>query len=137
MPDSRRKNRVCRRRKKRLGNHVGLDAGIAYFNVESIPELEVINQLAGEKDKIARVSFRINPDVGAHTHANITTGLAENKFGIAMADMEKVIEIWNQFITQLHVLSDDIQLLFAKKPWFLTSCSHCAVITKQCGETSH
>ena len=73
--------------------NVGLDAGIAYFNVESIPELEVINQLAGEKDKIARVSFRINPDVGAHTHANITTGLAENKFGIAMADMEKVIEI--------------------------------------------
>ena len=61
--------------------------------MESIPELEVINQLAGEKDKIARVSFRINPDVGAHTHANITTGLAENKFGIAMADMEKVIEI--------------------------------------------
>ena len=43
--------------------NVGLDAGIAYFNVESIPELEVINQLAGEKDKIARVSFRINPDV--------------------------------------------------------------------------
>ena len=71
--------------------NVGLDAGIAYFNVESLPELEVINQLAGEKDKIARVSFRINPDVGAHTHANITTGLAENKFGIAMADMEKVI----------------------------------------------
>ena len=67
--------------------NVGLDAGIAYFNVESIPELEVINQLAGEKDKIARVSFRINPDVGAHTHANITTGLAENKFGIAMADI--------------------------------------------------
>ena len=51
--------------------NVGLDAGIAYFNVESIPELEVINQLAGEKDKIARVSFRINPDVGAHTHAQI------------------------------------------------------------------
>ena len=73
--------------------NVGLDAGIAYFNVESIPELEVINQLAGEKDKIARVSFRINPDVGAHTHANITTGLAENKFGISMEDMDKVIDV--------------------------------------------
>lgn len=72
---------------------LALDANIFCFNVESIPELEVINQLAGAKGKIAHVSFRINPDVGAHTHANITTGLAENKFGIAMADMEKVIEI--------------------------------------------
>lgn len=73
--------------------NLGLDAGIAYFNVESIPELEVINELAKAKGKIAKVSFRINPNVGAHTHANITTGLAENKFGIDMADMEKVIEI--------------------------------------------
>ena len=72
---------------------LALDANIFCFNVESIPELEVINQLAGAKGKIAHVSFRINPDVGAHTHTNITTGLAENKFGIAMADMEKVIEI--------------------------------------------
>ncbi|MBR2379589.1 MAG: diaminopimelate decarboxylase, partial [Paraprevotella sp.] len=66
--------------------NLGLDAGIAYFNVESIPELEVINELAKAKGKIAKVSFRINPNVGAHTHANITTGLAENKFGIDMAD---------------------------------------------------
>ncbi|HIY35827.1 MAG TPA: diaminopimelate decarboxylase [Candidatus Paraprevotella stercorigallinarum] len=73
--------------------NLGIENDIAYFNVESIPELEVINQLAGSKGKIARVSFRINPNVGAHTHANITTGLAENKFGIAMEDMEKVIEI--------------------------------------------
>lgn len=73
--------------------NLGLDMGIAYFNVESIPELEIINELAAAKGKVARVSFRINPNVGAHTHANITTGLAENKFGIAMSDMEKVIEI--------------------------------------------
>lgn len=73
--------------------NLGIDHDIAYFNVESIPELEVINQLAGAKGKTARVSFRINPNVGAHTHANITTGLAENKFGIAMEDMEKVIGI--------------------------------------------
>lgn len=73
--------------------NLGIENDIAYFNVESIPELEVINQLAGSKGKIARVSFRINPNVGAHTHANITTGLAENKFGIAMEDMEKVIGI--------------------------------------------
>ena len=72
---------------------LGLDAGIQYFNVESIPELEVINEIAARKGKTANVSFRINPDVGAHTHANITTGLAENKFGIAMNDMETVIRL--------------------------------------------
>ncbi len=72
--------------------NLGLDKDIFCFNVESIPELEVINELAEKKGKVARVAFRINPDVGAHTHANITTGLAENKFGIAMRDMESVIE---------------------------------------------
>lgn len=71
--------------------NLGLDKDIFCFNVESIPELEVINELAGNKGKIANVAFRINPDVGAHTHSNITTGLAENKFGIAMRDMEDVI----------------------------------------------
>ena len=71
---------------------LGLKSGIHCFNVESIPELEVINELAAQHNTIARVAFRINPDVGAHTHANITTGLAENKFGIAMRDMESVIE---------------------------------------------
>lgn len=72
--------------------NLGLDNDIFCFNVESIPELEVINELAAKRDKVARVCFRINPDVGAHTHANITTGLAENKFGIAMRDMEAAIE---------------------------------------------
>ncbi len=73
--------------------NLGLDYDIFCFNVESIPELEVINELAAAKGKIARVAFRINPDVGAHTHANITTGLAENKFGISMQDMDKVIDL--------------------------------------------
>ncbi len=73
--------------------NLGLKAGIHCFNVESIPELEVINELAAQQNTIAQVAFRINPDVGAHTHANITTGLAENKFGIAMRDMENVIEL--------------------------------------------
>ena len=72
--------------------NLGLDNDIFCFNVESIPELEVINELAAKKDKVARVAFRLNPNVGAHTHANITTGLAENKFGIAMRDMMSVIE---------------------------------------------
>lgn len=69
-----------------------LDKDIFCFNVESVPELDVINEMAGRKGKVARVAFRINPNVGAHTHANITTGLAENKFGIAMEDMEGIIE---------------------------------------------
>ena len=72
--------------------NLGLDYDIFCFNVESVPELEVINELATAKGKIARVAFRINPDVGAHTHANITTGLAENKFGISMKDMDHVID---------------------------------------------
>jgi len=72
--------------------NLGLDNDIFCFNVESIPELEVINVLAAAKGKTARVAFRLNPNVGAHTHANITTGLAENKFGIAMRDMVPVIE---------------------------------------------
>ena len=72
--------------------NLGLDNDIFCFNVESIPELEVINELAAAKGKVARVAFRLNPNVGAHTHANITTGLAENKFGIDMRDMQTVIE---------------------------------------------
>ena len=72
--------------------NLGLDNDIFCFNVESIPELEVINELAAAKGKVARVAFRLNPNVGAHTHANITTGLAENKFGIDMRDMQKVID---------------------------------------------
>jgi len=72
--------------------NLGLDHDIFCFNVESIPELEVINEIAAGRGKVARVAFRLNPNVGAHTHANITTGLAENKFGIAMRDMIPVIE---------------------------------------------
>ena len=64
-----------------------LNIGIHNFNVESIAELEVINELAHNLGKKAKVCFRINPNVDAHTHAKITTGLNENKFGIAMEDM--------------------------------------------------
>ena len=70
---------------------LALKAGIFCFNVESIPELEVISQLASEMDVTANVALRINPNVGAHTHDNITTGLAENKFGIAMEHMSELV----------------------------------------------
>ena len=72
--------------------NLGLDNDIFCFNVESLAELEVINDLASQRNKIANVAFRINPNVGAHTHANITTGLAENKFGIAMDDLDSIME---------------------------------------------
>lgn len=71
--------------------NLGLDHDIFCFNVESEAELNVINELARVRDKTARVALRINPNIGAHTHANITTGLAENKFGIDMDDMEPII----------------------------------------------
>ena len=72
--------------------NLGLEKNIFCFNVESLAELEIINELASLRGKKARVALRINPDIGAHTHSKITTGLAENKFGIAMRDMESVIE---------------------------------------------
>ncbi len=66
---------------------LALRAGIACFNVESLPELEVINDMAISMGRVANVAFRVNPNVDAHTHAKITTGLNENKFGIAMDDL--------------------------------------------------
>jgi diaminopimelate decarboxylase len=72
---------------------LGLANDIFCFNVESIPELEIINDIASEMNKIAHIALRINPDVGAHTHANIATGKAENKFGINMEMMDDVIEM--------------------------------------------
>lgn len=67
--------------------NIALDNEIFCFNVESIQELEVINELAANKNKRARVAIRINPNVDAHTHHNITTGLDENKFGINSWDL--------------------------------------------------
>lgn len=77
--------------------NLALDNDIFCFNVESIPEMEVINQLAFEKKKKAQIALRINPNVEANTHHYITTGLNENKFGISLIDLDKVIEILPQF----------------------------------------
>ncbi len=104
--------------------NLALDSGIFCFNVESVPELEVINQLAAAKGKVANVCFRINPDVGAHTHANITTGLAENKFGIAMKDMLPIIQRTNgmgnvRFIgLHFHIGSQILEMADFKKLCF-------------------
>ena len=61
----------------------GLEVGIRCYNVESLSELKHINLIAGEMGKIAPISLRVNPDVDAHTHPYISTGLKENKFGIS------------------------------------------------------
>lgn len=70
-----------------------LDQNIFCFNVESMPELEVINSLAKAKNKTANVALRINPNVDAYTHKYITTGLEENKFGINPYEFEAVLEV--------------------------------------------
>jgi len=72
--------------------NLGLDENISCFNVESIPELDVINKLAAAKGKIARIAIRINPEVDANTHQHITTGTKEDKFGINITQIDKVIE---------------------------------------------
>ena len=61
---------------------LGLEAGIYQFNVESEPELEALNEVAGAMGKRAPITIRINPDIDAKTHAKISTGLSESKFGI-------------------------------------------------------
>ena len=65
---------------------------ILCFNVESLEELDIINQLAGQMDKTVNVALRINPNIDAHTHEYITTGLEDNKFGIALDDMLKAVK---------------------------------------------
>ncbi|HVV53754.1 MAG TPA: diaminopimelate decarboxylase, partial [Mucilaginibacter sp.] len=72
--------------------NTALDADIFCFNVESVQELEIINELAEAKNKTARVAIRINPNVDAHTHHFITTGLDENKFGINSWQLNDVLD---------------------------------------------
>jgi diaminopimelate decarboxylase len=71
--------------------NLALDADIFCFNVESVQELEIINDLAKAKNKTANVAIRINPNVDAHTHHFITTGLDENKFGINTWQLDDVV----------------------------------------------
>ena len=77
-----------------------LEVGIRCFNVESIAELERINLVAGKLGKIAPISLRVNPDVDAHTHPYISTGLKENKFGISV---DQAREVYRQASTLAHI----------------------------------
>lgn len=80
--------------------NLGLDHDIFCFNVESAAELEILNELAAAKNKVASIALRINPEVDAHTHAKITTGMKENKFGINLSQLSQV---WDQVETSKHV----------------------------------
>lgn len=73
--------------------HDALEAGISAFNCESMHEIYVINAMAAAYGLRARVSVRINPDIDAHTHKYVTTGLVENKFGISSYDFDSLVEL--------------------------------------------
>ncbi|MDE6449562.1 MAG: diaminopimelate decarboxylase [Muribaculaceae bacterium] len=70
---------------------LGLSHEIECFNVESTAELTVINDLALKAGAVANVALRVNPEIDAHTHKYITTGLSENKFGIAMSQLDEAV----------------------------------------------
>jgi len=69
---------------------LALDVGIHQFNVESEPEVKVLSEVASRMGKVAPVAFRVNPDVDAKTHAKISTGKAENKFGVPWQDVSRI-----------------------------------------------
>ena len=85
---------------------MALEAGIGCFNVESEPELQVINEIARSMGKVAPIAIRVNPNIDAHTHEYITTGLAENKFGINLemlpAFVDTALELPNIKLKGLH-----------------------------------
>jgi diaminopimelate decarboxylase len=76
--------------KTRAEMALGLDEDILCFNVESEPELEVLSQVAASRGRTARIAIRVNPDVDARTHAKISTGKSEDKFGVAISRAREV-----------------------------------------------
>ncbi len=77
--------------------NLSLDADIFAFNCESLQEIEIINELAEKKGKVADIAVRINPNVNAHTHHYITTGLNENKFGINLWQLDKLFDLLRKY----------------------------------------
>ena len=83
--------------KQRHEMREALEGGLLQFNVESEAELKVLNEVAAELGKTAPIALRLNPDVDAKTHAKITTGKAENKFGISFDDARSLITRMGEF----------------------------------------
>jgi diaminopimelate decarboxylase len=112
--------------------NLGLEQNIFCFNIESIPELEVIDELAHAKGKIAPVALRINPEVDAHTHHHITTGTKENKFGINLDQLDKVLDALSALQhVQLKGLHFNIGSQLTDLEPFLLLCSKVTDIQKQ------
>ena len=72
---------------------LALKNGVSCLNVESAPEMEIIDEIAGRMHKTANIALRVNPNIDAHTHEYITTGLAENKFGINLGQLPDIIRL--------------------------------------------
>lgn len=109
-----------------------LEVGIRCFNVESVAELERINQVAGEMGKIAPISLRVNPDVDAHTHPYISTGLKENKFGVSVEQAREVYRLASQ-LPHIHISGMDCHIgsqLTELQP-FLDATDRLIVLMKQ------
>lgn len=102
-----------------------IEAGIFCFNCESIPEIEVTNKIAADKNKIAVISLRINPLIDAHTHKYITTGIEESKFGIHTWQLEEVLktvsEMKNIRLTGMHF---HVGSQITKMSVFQSLCAH-------------
>ena len=73
-----------------------LQGGIFSFNCESVPEIKIINELAAQTGKIARISLRLNPNIDAHTNKHITTGRSRDKFGISEWMMDDVLQVFSE-----------------------------------------
>ncbi len=86
-----------------------LDVGIRCFNVESLAELHRINEVAAKTGKIAPISLRVNPDVDAHTHPYISTGLKENKFGVSVLEAREVYRLAKQ-LPHINVIGMDCHI---------------------------
>ena len=110
-----------------------LERGIGCFNVESESELCVIEERAAAKDTIAPVALRVNPDIGAHTHANITTGLAENKFGI---NLEQLFDVIDHALSLPHITFQGLHFHIGSQITdvgdFVALCNRINTLTAEC-----
>jgi diaminopimelate decarboxylase len=102
-----------------------ITAGIFCFNCESIPEIEVINQIAYSRNKVVNIALRINPLVEAHTHKYITTGIEESKFGIHTWELENVLKVLSKMKNATLIgMHYHIGSQITKMSVFRSLCSH-------------
>ncbi len=109
------------------------EVGIGRFNVESVAELEVLNELAAANNRKVTVNIRINPNVQSYTHANITTGLNENKFGVSVDDIKPIIAL-SKNLQHIHLggLHFHIGSQITRMEAFKNLCLRCNQINTQC-----